>query len=60
MPNVLYSLWRQDLSRAKAAAITDRAQAEEEQIKIRNHARLEEVMNMEKNSLLKTLISYIT
>lgn len=32
----------EDLSRAKAAAITDRAQAEEEQIKIRNHARLEE------------------
>ncbi|XP_078257239.1 leucine-rich repeat-containing protein 45 [Rhinoraja longicauda] len=32
----------EELSRTKAAAITDRAQAEEEQIKVRNHARLEE------------------
>ncbi|XP_069786301.1 leucine-rich repeat-containing protein 45 isoform X2 [Narcine bancroftii] len=31
-----------DLSRAKAAAIADRAQAEEDQIKARNQARLEE------------------
>lgn len=35
-------LW-QELSRVKAAALTERGQAEEELIKVRNQARLEEV-----------------
>jgi len=35
-------LW-QELSQVKAAALTERGQAEEELIKVRNQARLEEV-----------------
>lgn len=34
---------RQELSQVKAAAVTERGQAEEELIKVRNQARLEEV-----------------
>lgn len=34
---------RQELSRVRAAALTERGQAEEELMKVRNQARLEEV-----------------